>query len=314
MIPLIQKFWSYVVFLVPSIICSLFVLYHLLFDRALRRSLNNHVIILVLIIGFICQVTIYPWMFYFYNYQGIWYRSSIFCTIWSFIDWSFYIIHIQLFAWCTIERHILIFHDQWVSTRKKRIFVHYLPPIMILFYCLIFYVIVYFVPFCDNVFISSYMLCMQSCVRNIYAVVMWEAIVHQILPVVSVIVFSIALVVRVLWQKHRVRQPIQWRKHRKMTIQVLSISFLYLIFFFPLTWIFLMNWYGVSHDISNNFAQYAAFLSYYVVLLVPFSCLISLPELQTKLLEILHLQRHVRRIVPDSLAMRIIETNRPIIQ
>ena len=74
-----------------------------------------------------------------------------------------------------------------------------------------------------------------------------------------------------------------------------------------------MNWYGVPYDIINNFAQYAVFLSYYVVLLVPFSCLISLPKLLTKFLKILHLRRHIRRIVPNTLAMRVIENNRPII-
>jgi hypothetical protein len=41
-----------------------------------------------------------------------------------------------------IERHILIFHDRWVSTRKKRIFNHYIPIIALVLYCLLYYMIV----------------------------------------------------------------------------------------------------------------------------------------------------------------------------
>jgi hypothetical protein len=56
------KFWSYLTILIPSIVCSLFAIYHLLSDRTLRRSLNNHVIIVLLIIGLVPQVTDYPWL------------------------------------------------------------------------------------------------------------------------------------------------------------------------------------------------------------------------------------------------------------
>ena len=66
LIPNAAKFWSYLSFLIPAIVCSLFVLYHLFFDRALRRALNNHAVAVVLILGLICQITIYPWMLYFY--------------------------------------------------------------------------------------------------------------------------------------------------------------------------------------------------------------------------------------------------------
>jgi heme/copper-type cytochrome/quinol oxidase subunit 4 len=38
---------------IPSIICYLFLLYHLLFKRSMRRSLNNHVFILICFIGLI---------------------------------------------------------------------------------------------------------------------------------------------------------------------------------------------------------------------------------------------------------------------
>lgn len=115
----IIKFWLYFIFLLPSIICTLFVLYYLLFDRTLRRALNNHVIILLLLTVLFCEVTMYPWMLYYYYHTDTWQRSFIFCSIWGYIDWAFYLMQIALFAWASIERHILIFHDSLVATRKK---------------------------------------------------------------------------------------------------------------------------------------------------------------------------------------------------
>ncbi|CAF3004197.1 unnamed protein product [Rotaria sp. Silwood2] len=291
-------FWSFLIFLIPSIICSLLVLYHLLFDRTLRYGLNNHVIIIVLIIGLVCDVTLYPWMLYYYRYDGKWNRSPIFCIIWAFIDWGLYITHTVLFAWATIERHILIFHDQWVSTKIKRFFFHYLPLIALLFYCLIFYLVLDFFPPCENLIFDFNIICVYFCVRQIYAFAMWDTIGHQIIAVLTILIFSIALFMRVLWQKHRVNQSIQWRKCRKMTIQLLSISFLYLIFFFPATLMTFMYMCGLPHEIGADFYEYANFSSYYMILLLPFVCILSLPELRTKSMNILHLRRQVRHIVP----------------
>ena len=113
------KFWFYLIFLIPSTICSIFILCHLLFHRHLRYGLNNHVIIIVIVICLIAQTTIYPWMIYFYQYKGTWKRSLIFCEIWGYLDWGFYVARAIIFAWATLERHILIFHDKWVLRRKK---------------------------------------------------------------------------------------------------------------------------------------------------------------------------------------------------
>ncbi len=146
------KFWLYLVLLIPSIICTLFILYYLLFDRTLRHSLNNHVIIVLLFTVLFCELTQYPWMMYYHAHNNIWSRPYIFCLIWGFIDWAVYMLQLLLFAWASIERHILIFHDKWVATKKKRLFVHYLPLVIIITYWLIFYTYVYFYSSCRNRF------------------------------------------------------------------------------------------------------------------------------------------------------------------
>ena len=44
------RFWILLSFEIPSLICALFLLYHLYLDRTLRRSLHIHVIIILLVV------------------------------------------------------------------------------------------------------------------------------------------------------------------------------------------------------------------------------------------------------------------------
>lgn len=277
------RFWSYLCVLIPSFLCALFVLYNLLFDRSLRNSLHNHVIIVLVFISLTADVTIYPWMLYFHQKKGVWERSVMFCVIWGFLDWTLYVVHTMLFAWATIERHILIFHDRWLSTRRRRLFLHYLPLIVVPLYLLILYIVMYFFPNCENNVRPSYLLCIYPCLYDIRMISMWDFVVNQIIPILTIIVFSSALFVRVLRQRARMRRTIQWRKHRKMAIQLLSISFFYLIILFPYAVVYIVRLSGLTNTLVTDFRTYTAFLSYFVVLLFPFVCALSLPELQTKM-------------------------------
>ena len=291
MITYTLKFWLYLLCLIPSIFCTFFVLRHLLFNRALRNALNNHVIILILLLGLICEITVYPWMLFYYRSNDEWDRSPTFCIVWAFMDWGLYVTQTVLFAWATIERHILIFHDRWVGTRKSRFLVHYLPLTLLLLYCLVFYIVVDFFPPCENFFYSD-MICVYFCLYDVYEFYMWQTIAHQIIPNFIIVVFSIALLARVIWQKFKLHQPIHWRKHRKMTVQLLSISLLYLVFSFPFILVTLLYLCGLPYRIYGSFIVYADFFSYFIVLLFPFVCALSLPELWTKIKNTIYPQRH----------------------
>ena len=305
------KFWFYLLFLIPSILCSLFVLRHLLFDRTLRNALHNHVIILLLLLGLICEVTVYPWMLFYYRSAGMWERPPIFCVIWAFIDWGLYITQTILFAWATIERHILIFHDQWTATRKKRFFVHYLPLLVLLLYCFVFYIVVNFFPPCENYFFDVDLICVYFCLYDTYEFYMWQTIFHQIVPNFIIVLFSMALLLRVLCQKYRIHQPIRWRKHRKMTVQLLSISLLYLIFSFPFIWVTLMYLCGLPYWIYGFILPYTDFFSYFIILLFPFVCALSLPELPVKIRRTLHLAGHQpRAIYPTAIMLHTMDADR----
>lgn len=283
-IPPIFRFWSYLFFEILSLIFTLFVLYYLLIDRILRQALHNHVIIVLLFLGLIYEFTDIPWILY-YNHTGVpMFQTPVFYIFWVFLDYAFYSLQIALFAWATIERHILIFHDKWLATRKKRLFVHYVPVIAIIIYYLIYYSIVHFAPFCENSFDDFlaggiFIPCLFS--RTILG--SWDLIVHQVIPTFIISISSVLLILRVVWQKKRLNQPVTWRRHRKMTIQLISLSCLYIIFNFPWTFLIFAFQYGLPADVVSIPLIYAAYLYYYVIFLFPIACFGSFTELQMKL-------------------------------
>ena len=141
MLPENTKYPLHFLFIIPSTFCSLIVLCCVLFDRTLRQTLHNHVILIILFLTLIQQLTIYPLMIHFSIQYGIWERSLIFCEIQTFLDWALYITQMILFLWTTIERHILVFHERWLVTKKNRLLIHYLPFTFLLLYCFTIYAI-----------------------------------------------------------------------------------------------------------------------------------------------------------------------------
>ena len=272
------RFWLYFFSFFASIICCLIILYHLLFDRVLRRTLNNHVII-VLLINTLLYELISISIFLTYYYLGtVWPAAPLLCLIWMFIDGGLFTLALILVAWASVERYILIFHHSLMGTRKKRFFFHYLPLAAIIIYCFIFHTVTILFPPCQNIFQYGLPLCGRPlCYYEMKLVGIWDTVVNNILPTLVILFFSMALLVRVLLQKHRMHQQILWRKHRKMTIQLLSISILYLGLYFPPMFVELMQQCCVSEDFGANFQLDAQFFSYYVICLFPFLSVISLP-------------------------------------
>jgi len=126
--------------------------------------------------------------------------SPIFYLIWVFIDYAFYSTQIALVTWATRERHILIFHDKWILTFKKRLFVHYLLIGGLMIYCLIYYCLVYFGPFCKNS-LNSFIPggVYIPCIFNQTILGTWDLLFHQVVPTFLIVIFSLTLLLRVLW-------------------------------------------------------------------------------------------------------------------
>ena len=237
-------------------------------------------------------------MFYYYQHSDMWERSYTFCAIWAFIDWSLYVLQLLLFSWASIERHILIFHDKWVSTKRRRFWIHFFPLIAIPTYWFVIYSYIYFYPSCPNNFDPTVMLCVAACLYDDAVIRGLETFLHNTLPNIVIIVFSFGLLVRVTWKKYRVHQAMRWRKSRKMTVQLMSISGMYLIVTAPwglTNFLRLCGWWSKSVTDLDN---YVFFISYYIVFLFPFVALTSLPNLRTRLKRMVPKLRIRRTIGP----------------
>jgi hypothetical protein len=308
------QFWIFLFLTIQSIICSLFGLYHFLLTGTLRQALSNHIIIFLLLIALFYDFTDMSWYINYFRTPTTFSSTPAFRLAWGYIDWTFFTLHIILYAWATVERHILIFHDQLLSTRKKRFFVHYLPPVVITIYCLLYYSIVFFVVQCTNDFNNIITPLFVPCAYQNNSLFMYETIVHAILTVLTIVISSVALLLRVLWQRHRTHRQIDWRRHRKMTIQLLSISIVYIIFLFPYALITICQLCGLSTDAVVQVLSVMTFFTYYALFLVPIACISLLPELRNKLMKILQLRQQQRAIHPIMLPMVRMRNDQVVIQ
>ncbi|CAF1357163.1 unnamed protein product [Adineta ricciae] len=283
-IPNIVKFWLFVVFLVPSILCSIFNLYHFLFNRTLRQSLHNHVVTILLFIGLIYMLTAIIWFTHLYRTGVALVPTHMFCLIWTYLDFVLAITMTLLTAWASVERHILIFHQNLISTPVKRWIFHYLPLIIFTIYPLIFYFIALFVLSCDIPFDYNVERCRAAdCVglnENLRA---WDSWGNNVVPIFVIVIFSIALIVRVWYGKCRMGQRFQWRNYRKMTFQLLSISSLYIVLSLPAMLIYTMCAVGVPcNSTAIDFFYNYLYIYYFIIFLTPFVSIVSLPELRAK--------------------------------
>jgi len=80
--------WILIIFLIPSVLCSIFVLYHFLIDRRFSNAHHHHVIFLVVLLNLFDELTDIIWYIYFYHTGTPLLSTPLFCSIWIFIDFT----------------------------------------------------------------------------------------------------------------------------------------------------------------------------------------------------------------------------------
>ncbi|CAF1327669.1 unnamed protein product [Adineta ricciae] len=278
-----HRFWLFLVLLIPSTLCGIFNLYQFLFDRILLKGLHNHIIILLNLIGLLYNLTDIIWFIYFYRNYSALVRTKEFCFLWFYSDYTGFLSLILLGTWAAIERHILIFHQDYLATKRKRFLFHYLPMILILIYSLLYYPIVYISSSCRTNRLYSRPRCgLAYCISRLRLVAIWDNLFNNIIPTFLIVIFSIALILRVFYSKYRINQRFRWKNYQKLTIQSVSISFIYIIFYFPSMILNLLFIVGALTPNATDLYSTSLFFSYFVPLFIPLFCTISLPELRKK--------------------------------
>ncbi|CAF1150071.1 unnamed protein product [Adineta steineri] len=279
----IVKSWLFQVFQIPSILFGIFTLYHLLMDRTLRNALNNHVIIAMVFVGLILQFIDVSALAYYWRTGTALVSTRAFCLTWASVHAVGFVGTVNLVAWASIERHILIFHQNWVGTKAKRFFLHYLPLVICMMFPGVFYITMYFIVPCSVTMNYKLTDCgYYSCITVNPAVALYDTIANYLISPFLIVIFSVALIIRVLASRCRARQRIQWRNYRKMAIQLLSISFLYMFLYCPPIFQYTAYVAGLKQIVATSYYSDSNYFGYYVIHLTPLICALSMPELQTK--------------------------------
>ncbi|CAF0942170.1 unnamed protein product [Adineta steineri] len=230
-----------------------------------------------------------PMSYYYLNY--IWPATNGYCVWWTYCEYSLNAAGLFLTAWISVERHLLIFHAHRVFRKrwKKWIF-HFIPIVFCLIWAPVFYfVIVVISPWCTNLWDFNRILCGFPCYYGIEALNQFVFLFAIILPIVTIILANITLVIRVIYQKMSRQQGVNWRRHRKMVLQLLIISSFHLAIWLPLVSTLLIEM-TVQPSFMINQLETMQFAPYFIPLFLPMICLSSQPELISKIKNLIRMR------------------------
>jgi hypothetical protein len=159
-----------------------------------------------------------------------------------------------------------------------------------------------FIYSCEEQFDFSQPLCGFPCYTNQANISFYDLVAHTWIPLCFGIVLDTSLVIRVIYRK-RVglqQQGAQWRKYRKMVIQLLVISGLYAACQVPFDAVVFMQLFVTLPD-SIAYVQivYFYYLFWLLTQLLPFACIGCMPEVSSKVKNVLMLRmRQNIRVLP----------------
>jgi hypothetical protein len=246
----------------------------------LKHHIEYDAIFVILVFSFL-QVTMeHPILFsYLYNNGTLIIQSDNFCKFWLCLEFIFNGTILMIMCYGSIERYLFIFHRHFVH--RHLILLHYLPITFFILYPLILYIgLICFYP-CINQFDYTMIICGGPCYLYKPILSAIDTILDLALPLGVCTIANIMLLIRVLRQKHRMRQQHMWKKNRRLVIQLLSIVILHNIVWFPVIICLLIIQFSpvslpIIIDITINRFPFGYYM---VVMLCPFVSLIGLPEL-----------------------------------
>lgn len=278
------KFWLLLFGVIFSLPCYIFLIYYFLSRKKIREALCNHVIIASLLVGFLIVALDLTCHLGFLRLDYIVPSSPSVCLMWQLVDYGFWYGDLFLKAWASIERHILIFHSNAMNTVWKRVFFHYLPVAFATLYTPLLYVYLVFYYPAQHIYDYSILVCGGP--YYYYGIPAWliwyESLFHYVIPIFLTLIFSNALLLRVVQRKRHLRVAQGWRQYRKMTLQILFISIIYL-FDLPYIIVTIVRWSGYPDFGTDVQGPYFYYVNYVPIVLFPFAILGTYPKLYRKL-------------------------------
>jgi hypothetical protein len=294
------KFLILISLQIPSILLSILIFTFFFTHRTVLRNLQNQALLVLLVVNFVQVTCDLPMPIQFYRLGYISPATAAYCTWWTFFEFSLNVASEYLMGAISIQRHMLVFKSRLLQVRWKRFLFYHFPLLFCVLYPIIFYLIVIVFYPCDGTqwdFTSN--ACGFADCYLVYNEVLstYDWVVNNGLPTVVILLSDLILVIRVVRQKRRQRRAISWRKQRRMTLQLLSISCLYMIAWLPSMIIAVIQQVNSLSFLAQIQSDYILDLTYIVCLFIPWVCLGLLPGLLTWMRNGVCLRQRARNVV-----------------
>ena len=257
---------------VPSLICDLYLFVYFIrhWRKAVVAAPQNHAILCLLIVSVIQKSADAPFLLHFLRWGRVFRETDTFCMVWSMWSYSLGCMILHVLTWCCLERHLFIFHNPMMKRQWCLIAWHYIPLLILLIYAPIFYsAVIFWLRLCANSWNYSQILCGSLCYLQVPFWGTFDWLFNHTAPVSIIILANLLLLVRIIWQN------IRQQRQKRMFIQLVAISTLYIVLLTPQVIIV-----GVLRGVQYNDVQY---VSYYVHQLLPFVIASTLPKMQKNL-------------------------------
>jgi hypothetical protein len=110
------KFGLFVALEPPALICNIILVYYLIADRTLRKTLHYHAILASLILCLLMNLVEIPRMIHYLHTDIVTPQTSVNCLIWQWCDVLLFSEINVLMLWISIERYLIIFHANLYAT------------------------------------------------------------------------------------------------------------------------------------------------------------------------------------------------------
>ena len=264
-----------------GLICNIILIYNLIMDRNLRHNIHYNAFLSLLTVTLLTNVIEVPRIIHYLHHGMVIPENYLNCLIWQWCDYLlFSSVNLMVF-WISIQRYLLIFHGNIYRTRRGRLLFHYIPLLLIFAYLILFYIGAIFIYPCEEQFDYSKPLCGFPCYTNYANISLYDLLAHGLVPLCLGILLDVTLVIRAIYRKRiGFRQSrTQWRKHRKMILQLLLITSLFSLCQMPFNGVVFIQLFIVLPDILAYIQiVYFYYLFWFLTLLLPMACMICLTE------------------------------------
>ncbi|CAF1411193.1 unnamed protein product [Adineta steineri] len=278
---------------IPALILSFLIFLFFITNQVHLRKLQNQALLVLFIINFIQLSSNISLLVHFLHLSRISPATGTYCKFWLFLESTLDASNAFLAAVISIQRHTLVFQPNILRIRLKRYIFYYSPLCFAFCYPAIFYLGAVVFYHCDD---SQWNFELNMCgdticyLSNNQILATYDWIVNTALPIIIIIFANATLVIRVIEQKHRRQQTISWSKQRRMTLQLLSISSLYLVTWIPSIVSGLMQQVNPTEHLYDIQENYISDLTYLICLLLPWMYIGLVPDFKKWML------KHFRRL------------------